>query len=98
DLGQRLEDRDGESGDQTEEQDRTAEDQRHLEGVPPELENGLGTQWKLLTSAPIRRFQPSTRTKTISLKGSEISAGGSVIMPIEVRIAATTMSRTRNGM
>ena len=29
------------------------------------------------------RFQPSTSTKIISLNGSEISAGGSVIMPAE---------------
>src|SRR3546814_13602727 len=42
-------------------------------------------------------YQPSTSTKKISLKGSEIITGGSIIMPIDMRIEATTMSMMRKG-
>ena len=33
--------------------------------------------------------QPSTRTKNTSLNGSATATGGSIIMPIDIRIAAT---------
>ncbi len=42
-------------------------------------------------------FHPSTSTKSISLNGNEMSTGGSITMPIEVKTDATTMSSTRNG-
>src|SRR3546814_19207673 len=42
-------------------------------------------------------YQPSTSTKKISLKGSEIITGGSIIMPIDMRMEATTMSMLRKG-
>ena len=41
--------------------------------------------------------QPSTSTNSSSLKGNEISTGGSISMPIETITLATTMSRIRNG-
>ena len=46
---------------------------------------------------PTTSRQPSTRTNSISLKGSEIITGGSISMPIEIVTLATTMSRIRNG-
>jgi len=53
---------------------------------------------KLRTREPTRRYQPSTRTKSRSLNGREMSTGGSIIMPMERRTLATTMSRIRKGM
>src|SRR4029079_5901652 len=85
-------------GDEAEHEHRSREDQTHLERVPAELQHRLLGHWKLRTRELMSRFQPSTSTKIISLNGSEIRTGGSVIMPIEVRIDATTMSRTRKGM
>ncbi len=41
--------------------------------------------------------QPSTMTKSRSLKGSEMSAGGGIIMPIDMSTELTTTSMTRNG-
>ena len=42
--------------------------------------------------------QPSTSTNRRILNGSEIMTGGSIIMPIDISAAETTMSITRNGM
>ena len=41
---------------------------------------------------------PSTTTKSSSLKGSETIAGGTIIIPIAINAALTSMSSTRNGM
>jgi hypothetical protein len=40
---------------------------------------------------------PSMRTKSINLKGREIIIGDSIIIPIDIKTAATTRSMTRNG-
>ena len=53
---------------------------------------------KLATSDPMSRFQPSTSTNSISLNGSEISTGESIIMPMDMSTLATTMSMMRKGM
>lgn len=53
---------------------------------------------KLSTSDPDIRYHPSTITKNISLKGNEMMTGGSIIIPIDIRILATTMSMIRNGI
>ncbi len=53
---------------------------------------------RLAASEPISKFQPSTSTNSISLKGSEIITGDSIIMPIDISTLATTMSMIRNGM
>src|SRR5437764_6019523 len=39
-----------------------------------------------------------TRTNSNNLNGSDTVTGGSIIMPIDIRDADTTMSITRNGM
>ncbi len=44
---------------------------------------------KLCTSEPATRYQPSTSTKKMILNGNEIVAGGSIIMPIDMRTVAT---------
>ena len=46
----------------------------------------------------VSRSQPSTSTNRISLNGSEMSTGGNTMMPIEIRVVATTMSMMTNGM
>jgi hypothetical protein len=43
------------------------------------------------------RFQPSTNTKSINLKGSEMSACGSIIMPMETSKEEITRSRIKKG-
>ena len=42
--------------------------------------------------------QPSTTTNSRSLKGSDTMVGGTIIMPIAISEALTSMSSTRNGM
>ena len=46
---------------------------------------------------PAIRCQPSTRTKSMSLKGKDIIIGGSIIIPILSRTLATTMSMIKKG-
>ena len=53
---------------------------------------------KLLTNDPAIMLHPSTSTKKISLKGSDTVVGGSIIMPTDIKIEATTKSMTRKGM
>src|SRR5271167_1595300 len=53
---------------------------------------------KLCASEPISNCQPSTSTNNISLNGSEIVAGETIIIPIDISTLATTMSMIRNGM
>ncbi len=42
-------------------------------------------------------LQPSATTKKASLKGSDTTDGGTIIIPIDIRTAATTRSMIRNG-
>ena len=51
----------------------------------------------LEVSVPTSSAQPSTNTNTMSLKGSEIIMGDSIIMPMAISTLATTRSITRNG-
>ena len=44
------------------------------------------------------RAQPSTITKSSSLKGSDTITGGIIIMPSAISAPLTTRSMTRNGM
>ena len=53
--------------------------------------------WKLSTRLPATSRQPSTSTKKINLNGRLTTTGGSIIMPMDISAAATTMSITRNG-
>jgi len=52
---------------------------------------------KLLTNEPTIRYQPSANTNSMSLKGKDIIIGGNIIIPIERRTLATTMSIIRKG-
>ena len=52
---------------------------------------------KLFTSEPTIRYQPSTSTKSSSLNGSDTMMGGSIIIPMDNRTLATTMSIIRKG-
>src|SRR5690606_31954133 len=53
---------------------------------------------KLAARVPMISAQPSTRTNSMILNGREMIRGESIIMPIAMRILATTMSMIRNGM
>ena len=48
---------------------------------------------ELTTSA-----QPSTITNNSSLNGNDTSTGGSMNMPIDIKVELTTRSMMRNGM
>ena len=56
--------------------------------------NGTSGQHHRLTSS----VQPSASTNSMSLKGNETSTGESIIIPIDIKTLATTMSMIRNGM
>ena len=42
--------------------------------------------------------QPSTTTNSSNLKGRATTVGGTIIMPMDISAALTSMSSTRNGM
>ena len=46
---------------------------------------------------PVIKCHPSTKTNNNSLKGSEMSAGGSIIMPMLISTDEMTMSMIRKG-
>ena len=48
-------------------------------------------------SEPATNDQPSTKTKKISLNGSDTTTGGSIIIPIDISTDATTRSMIRKG-
>jgi hypothetical protein len=50
------------------------------------------------TNCLVIRFQPSTRTKRINLKGVEIMTGGNMIIPMDISTEATTISMIMKGM
>ena len=52
---------------------------------------------KVADNDPTVIDQPSTKTKSSNLKGSEINIGDSIIIPRDMRIDAITISITRNG-
>src|SRR5581483_234093 len=99
DLGDRLEDADREPHDKPEAEHRRRDHEGQGHTVTNHVDQGvLGHVLKLVTRDLTMRYQPSTMTNSSSLKGSEISAGGSMIMPIEMSVLATTMSMIRKGM
>jgi hypothetical protein len=46
----------------------------------------------------VKRFHPSTRRNRRILKGIDIITGGSIIIPIDIRVLATTISITKKGI
>ncbi len=56
-----------------------------------------GPQWKLRTSDWMTRSQPSTRTNSRILNGSEMNVGGSMIIPMLISVEETIRSMIRNG-
>src|SRR5664279_1827457 len=99
DLRRGLKDADDQADDQNGQKQRPGEYQGHLDGLPADAHDDLRRHVaKLMTSEPSRRCQPSTRTKSISLKGMEIITGDIIIMPIDISTLATTMSIIRKGM
>jgi hypothetical protein len=51
-----------------------------------------------LISELITSRHPSTRRKRRILNGMEMSTGGNIIIPIDMRMLEMTMSMMRNGM
>src|SRR5262249_46388542 len=97
DLRDRLENTDEQTDRHSGGEQRTGEQDRGLEGLRTDRDHHVFGHPKLLTRLPTTSSQPSTRTKSRSLNGSEITTGGSIIMPMAMRTLATTMSSTRNG-
>src|SRR5947199_5344815 len=97
DLGGGLEDAHHETHDERGEKQRRRHEHRHEQCLLGDGQNGLAIHPKLATSDPMRRFQPSTSTNSMSLKGREMSTGESIIMPIDMSTLATTMSMIRKG-
>ncbi len=52
---------------------------------------------KLRTTDRVIRCQPSTITKSRIFTGSDIITGGTISIPIDIRLLATTMSMIRKG-
>src|SRR3989304_6670457 len=92
-----LEKTDNQSYNHADEQDRCGYHEYCFEYLCRDFFNYIDSHWKLLTIEPMTRFHPSTSTKSSSLNGSDINIGGSIIMPIQSRTLATTMSITRKG-
>src|SRR6266571_1090711 len=65
------------------------------------MANILARRSIYVTKLPIKfaviKCHPFTSTKSSSLKGKEMSTGGSIIMPMLMRMAEITMSMIRNG-
>src|SRR3954453_4723174 len=98
DLGRRLEQRDHEADQQGRQQDRGGDlraDQHRLGGDLGDV--GVAHEYDP-TSAVVISDHPSTITNSSSLKGSDTTDGGTIIMPIDISAALTSMSSTRNGM
>ncbi len=99
DLRHGLEDRDRQTDDHAQDQHRCGGHEGHEDRFPSERDGVAETHClKLWKSAATVRFQPSTRMKIKILNGSEMITGGIIIMPIESKMLATTMSMTMNGM
>ncbi len=76
-----------------------ADQQRHEDRLAAETEMRPRSSWvaEALEERATVRFQPSTRMKIRILNGSEMRIGGIIIMPIESRMLAVTISMTMNG-
>src|SRR5438477_280836 len=65
------------------------------------MANILARRSIYVTKLPIKfaviKCHPFTSTKSSSLKGKEMSTGGSIIMPMLMRMAEITMSMIKNG-
>src|SRR5205807_935807 len=98
DLGDGLEDRDQQADHKARAQERERNLQRERHGLHGQADDDvLVHRWKLWTSDRVTRSQPSTRTNSRILNGREMKTGGSIIMPIDIRVELTTRSMTRNG-
>src|SRR5262245_60122444 len=98
DLGDGLEDRHEQADDEAHEEEWPGQHHHHQDRLLADAEDHLlGHVTKLSTSDLTIRCQPSTITNSSSLNGSEIITGGSISMPIDIRVLETTMSMIRNG-
>src|SRR5690606_9942795 len=100
-LGDRLQQRHGDPDAGGGNEERPRELGRDHEGVDEDVED-LGIRHATvpctdLTSDWMIRDQPSTSTKSNSLRGRLTKTGGSIIMPSDISTADTTRSMTRNG-
>ncbi len=93
-----LQDGDDEAHRHGDQEDGPREDERLQDPFADDLQSGSDAHLKLLISCSVRRPHPFTRTNRISLNGVEIITGGSMIIPIDISVEATTMSMMMNGM
>src|SRR3989339_885183 len=101
DLGNSLENTDHEPHGKPEAQHGQRQINSEEDGLFSEFDHKFrshGYTPKLFRSDPQIKCQPSTRTKSISLKGKDIMTGGSIIIPMARSTEATTISMTRKGI
>src|SRR5262249_55057376 len=96
-LGRGHEQRGEQADDERGADERRAHRHRGRQRLAPDVEEGVGAHSIPRKSDATTRRQPSTVTKTRSLTGSEMLAGGSMTMPMLDSVVATTRSMTRNG-
>src|SRR5207302_641112 len=97
DLGHRLEHAHQHADHEAAHQQRAADLQRDHDRVLGGIDCELFGHEKDVTSERTIRCHPSAMTNRSNLNGSEMLAGGSIIMPIDISTLETTMSITRNG-
>src|SRR5690606_22502637 len=101
DLRRRLQHADQQAGGKRGEQRHGSEQHHGPHGVARQRHDGIGRHPappKLLTSVPTSSTQPSASTNSISLNGSEISIGETIIMPSDISTLATSRSMITKGM
>src|SRR5581483_4121747 len=98
DLRDRLKHADQQPDHEAQSEHRRGHEQHRLERAASQIHDHVRRHWKDLTMEPTTRYHPSASTNRISLNGSEITTGGSSIMPIDMSTLATTRSTMRNGM
>ena len=81
-LRHRLQDGHDRTHEQGGDQERAGEEHGREQALLNQVEGLFGAHWIPETMPVTSRPQPSINTKTISLKGSEITTGGSIIMPM----------------
>src|SRR5208283_2422821 len=96
--GSGLQDGNDETHGHCDQQERPGQNESLQDPFADDLEGGTGAHLKLLISCSVRRPHPFTSTNRISLNGVEIITGGSMIIPIDISVEATTMSMMMNGI
>src|SRR5947209_1152681 len=99
-LRRRRKDRDRDADEQREQDRRHRHHDGDEDGFVRDLNDEvLNFHYSYPSTSPrVIRYQPSTRTNSNILNGSEMVVGDSICIPSAIRMFDTTISITRNGM